>query len=94
MKWLEIIELRSMGNNRKLLESNLKNLIDELNEETEQQAIKIYNRVAVDSDLSIHLLHDSKEADIDGSPLGLQLVSALKECGLINHSVWVERFSK
>ena len=45
MKWLEIIELRSMGNNRKLLESNLKNLIDELNEETEQQAIKIYDRV-------------------------------------------------
>lgn len=94
MKWLEIIELRSMGNNRKLLESNLTNLLDELNEETEQQAIKIYNRVAVDSDLSIHLLHDSKKADIDGSPLGLRLASTLKEFGLINHSVWVERFSK
>ena len=94
MKWLEIIELRSVGKNRKLLEQDLKSLIEELNKETEQRTIKVYSRVIVDSDFSIHLLHDSKEADINGSPLGLQLVSALKEYGLINHSVWVQRFSK
>ena len=91
MKWLEIIELRSVGSNRKFLERELKSIVDELNKETEQRAIKVYSRVAVDSDFSIHLLHDSKEADINGSPLGLQLVSALKEYGLINHSIWVEK---
>jgi len=93
MKWLEIIELRSVGRNRKFLESELETFIAELNEERGQRAIKVYSRVAVDSDFSIHLLHDSKEADINGSPLGLQLVSALKEYGLVNHTVWVERFS-
>ena len=92
MKWLEIIELRSVGKNRKLLEQDLKSLIEELNKETEQRTIKVYSRVIVDSDFSIHLLNDSKEADINGSPLGLQLVSALKEYGLINHSVWVEKY--
>ncbi len=96
MKWLEIIELRSVsvGNNKEVLEQELKSLIEELNKETEQRAIKVYSRVVVGSDFSIHMFHDSKEADINGSPLGLQLVSALKEYGLINHSVWVERFSK
>ena len=96
MKWLEIIELRSVsvGNNKEFLERELKSLIEELNKETEQRTIKAYSRVVVDSDFSIHMFHDSKEADINGSPLGLQLVSALKGYGLINHSVWVERFSK
>ena len=94
MKWLEIIELRSVGKNRKFLEQDLKSLIEELNKETEQRTTKVYSRVVVDSDFSIHLLHDSKEADINGSPLGFQLVSTLKEFGLINHSVWVEQFNK
>jgi hypothetical protein len=94
MKWLEIIELRSVGKNREFLERELKNLIEELEKETERRAIKVYNRVAIDSDFSIHLFHDSINADINGSPLGLHLVSTLKEFGLINHSVWTEEFNK
>ena len=92
MKWLEIIELRSAGRNRTLLESQLQNVIsNEVNQVPKQQTIKVYNHLAVETDFSIHLLHDSKEADIGGSPLGLRLASALKEFGLVNHSIWVER---
>ena len=94
MKWLEIIELRSVGDNLDFIERGLKSLIDELNKETEHQAIKIYNRVGLDCDFSIHLSHNSKEKDIDGSPLALQLVSTLKEYGLVNHSAWIERINK
>jgi hypothetical protein len=94
MKWLELIELRSVGNNLKIIEPELNHLINEIKKESEQRAIKVYSRFAVDSDFSFHLIHDSIEVDIHGSPLGLQLVSALKEFGLINHSVWVEHFSK
>jgi hypothetical protein len=93
MKWLEIIELRSVDKNKKFLEQALKVLMEDLNQEVEQLAIKVFCRVNVDSDFSIHLLHDSKEADVNGSALGLQLVSYLKEYGLINHSVWVEKHS-
>jgi len=91
MKWLEIIELRSVESNRELLESQLQKLINEVDKETKKQAIKVYSHTTVETDFRIHLLHDSKEADISGSPLGLHLASALKKFGLVNHSVWVER---
>ena len=94
MKWLEIIELRSTERNRASVESKLQKLTNEVNKETERRVIKVYSHVALDSDFSIHLIHDSKEADINGSSLGLNLVSTLKEFGLINHSVWTEEFSK
>jgi len=93
MKWLEIIELRSVGSNRALLESELQSLINEVNQEARQQKIKVYSHITVETDFSIHLYHDSKEAEIGGSPLGLRLATALKEFGLVNHSVWVERYS-
>jgi hypothetical protein len=93
MKWLEIIELRSGPSNSKFIEDKLSSLIKELNKNSARQSIKIYCNANIDSDLSIHLLHDSHNAN-NKSPLSLQLVSALKEYGLINHSVWVERFNK
>ena len=92
MKWLEIIELRSAGSQRALLESQLQNLINnEVNQDAKQQTIKVYSHVAVETDFSIHLVHDSHRVNISGSPLGQRLASALKEFGLVNHSVWVER---
>ncbi len=91
MKWLEIIELRSTCSNRTFLESQLKGLIDEVNQAARQQKIKVYSHITVETDFNIHLYHDSKEADFSGSPLGQRLASALKEFGLVNHSVWIER---
>ena len=94
MKWLEIIELRSVGSNRKLLESQLQNLVDRVNKASKHKTIKIYNHTTVETDFSIHLHHDTKEVDKNGSPLGLQLISTLKEYGLTNHSVWVKKHRK
>ena len=94
MKWLEIIELRSVGNNRELLESQLQKLINEVDKETKKQAIMAYSRVMIDTDFSIHLFHDSKKAEKSGSQLGLRLVSALEVFGLVNHSIWIEMHSK
>lgn len=94
MKWLEIIELRSVNSNRELLKSQLRNLINEAEQEAKKQAIKVYSRVMVDTDFSIHLFHNSKKATSDGSPLGMHLASVLKEFGLINHSVWIETYGK
>lgn len=94
MKWLEIIELRSIDCNRELLESQLKKLIIEVDRETKKQAIKAYSRVMIDTDFSIHLFHDSKKVANSGSPLGLRLTSALKEFGLVNHSIWMEMQNK
>ena len=94
MNWLEIIELRSVNRNRELLKSQLPNLINEVDKEAKKQAIKVYSRVIVDTDFRIHLFHNSNKIDNSGSPLGLRLASALKEFGLVNHSIWIEMHSK
>ena len=90
MKWLEVIGLRAANSNRELLESQLQKLIKEVGRETKKQAIKSFSRVMIDTDFSIHLFHDSKKVENSGSPLGLRLASALKEFGLVNHSIWIE----
>jgi len=94
MKWIELIHLRSANSDRKILESKLQGLIDEVNMGRKRQSIVAYSRMLIDSDFSIHILHDSKEAEAGGSRLGLRLVDALKEFGLVNHSIWMEMNSK
>ncbi|KAA3612011.1 MAG: hypothetical protein D8M58_19890 [Calditrichaeota bacterium] len=91
MNWLEIIELRSTHSNKSFVKLQLNEMVKEVNKKSRTKIIMMYNRLAVDGDFQIHLLHKSKEADINGSPLGAQLVSTLKEYGLINHSVWIQR---
>jgi hypothetical protein len=90
MKWLEMIELRSVECHRELLESQLQQLMHDVNKETDAQAIKAYHRIMIDTDVSIHLVHESTRAEQNGSPLGMRLASNLREFGLVNHSVWVE----
>ncbi len=91
MKWLEIIELRSAAGNREQLESQLKKLINEVDKETKKKAVIAYSRPLIDNNFSIHLTHDTKKVDSSGSRLGLCIASNLKEFGLVNHSVWVEK---
>lgn len=90
MKWLEIIELRSVSSNRTLLKLQLQSLINKVEKEINKQSIKAYSREMIDSDFSIHLFHNSQKVENRGSPLGLRIASALKEFGLVNHSIWIE----
>lgn len=94
MKWLEVIELRSASSNLKNFEPRLKTLMEELHNETKMRKIIIYNRFSIDSDYSIHIHHDTNEAEINRSPMGLHLAAILKELGLVNHTVWIENKSE
>jgi len=76
------------------LESQLQKLINEVKRETKKQAIMVYSRVLIDTDFRIHLFHDSTKVENSGSPLGLRLASALKEFGIVNHSIWIEMQTK
>ena len=91
MKWIEIIELRSTGNTRKQLEKHIQEIIDQAEKKSGQQTVKLYTRMKIETDLSIHLVHNSSEAKNRGSSLGLRLVSALKFYGLVNHTIWIEK---
>lgn len=90
MKWLEVIELRTVESNREVVESQLLTLINEIEKATKQQTIKSYRRVMVNTDFGIHLFHDSAKVENCGSELGLRLASALNEYGLVNHRIWIE----
>ncbi|MFC1493156.1 hypothetical protein ACFL6O_04285 [candidate division KSB1 bacterium] len=91
MKWIEIIELRSVDITEKLIEKDLKKILTQLEKESEKYNIKVYMRVMIDTDYSIHLFHESNIVENSGSTLGLRLVSALKSYGLVNHTIWVEK---
>jgi len=52
--------------------------------------IRVYHHVVVETDLSIHIYWKSEPGSQNKSPLGLRFSSALRNLGLLNHSVWVE----
>jgi hypothetical protein len=89
MKWLEVIKLRVAGNGEGLLKA----LFREMNKAGQDRGlieIKTYRHAALEADLSVHLHWESDRPDQNGSTLGLSLAQALKEFGLIDHSVWIE----
>ena len=94
MKWLEIIELRSVDRDRVLNELDPMSLVAGLEPGLRPQEIKVYVHGTVETDMSVNLIYDSESVDTRGSSLGLRLVSMLKEFGLVNHSIWVERNSR
>lgn len=89
MKWLEIVELRSVGSNQEMLKSKMEALIKEVQKKTEQE-VQRFTHASISSDFSIHLFHDSQIVPAAGSALGLHIASSLKEHGLVNHSIWLE----
>jgi hypothetical protein len=94
MKWVEIITLRSPGNiNRELVDELLKG-VDESDAATDTSRhlvqIKMFHHSVVETDLSIHIHWESEKESQGKSPLGLRFSSALRNLGLLNHSVWVE----
>ena len=89
MKWLEIIEIRSVGSNQEILKSKMETLTREVPKEAEQ-GIRTFSHVTNSSDFSIHLFHDSRIVPAAESDLGLHIASSLKEYGLVNHSIWME----
>ncbi len=88
MKWIEVVQLRASERNQNVLESRLKELVKGINRENGHGRIMIFRRTLVPMDYSIHLVHHDNVVENQGSSLGLQLAAALKEFGLVNHSIW------
>jgi len=89
MKWLEVIKIRSAGENSRLREEFLLPMAQSsLDGRVE---IQIYRHAALETDFNVHLRWESKRPEQNGSALGLRLAQAFKEFGLVDHSVWVEQ---
>ena len=90
MKWVEIITLRSPANVDTLFMDELLKQVDKSDTPKHLLGIRIYHHSIVETDLSIHIYWGSEAGVQRKSPLGLKLSYALKNLGLLNHSVWVE----
>ena len=94
MKWVEIITLRSPSKINGQFIDELLNGVGESDSPTDTPKhpveIKIYQHSMVETDFSMHIHWESEKESQDKSSLGLNLASALKPLGLLNHSVWIE----
>ena len=93
MKMLEIIELRSTGQDHDKVEAYLKQLMNQVLTDTDKM-MKVFTKFNLETDFSIHLVDSAKKLEQNGSALGQHLVSVLKEYGLVNHSIWIEESIK
>lgn len=87
MKRLEIIHLRLAG-------PRPPGLVEEIRESIESQSglvsIRIYRHAAVATDVGIHLHLEADADDSRVTELGVRLASALREYGMVEHTVWIE----
>ena len=90
MKWVEIITLRSPSNINTRIVDELLRQIGGSDAPKHLVQIKTYHHSVVETDLSIHIHWDSEPGSQSKSPLGLKLSYALRNMGLLSHSVWVE----
>ncbi len=90
MKWVEIITLRSPGRiDTQVVNELVRQAESDPPEQLEE--IRIYHHSVLETDLSIHLHWRSEPgSQHHKSPLGLKFSYALRNLGLLNHSVWVE----
>lgn len=91
MKCMEIIEIRSNETTRGALVRTLRGIVRDINGGAAGDSVRIWARMNLDSDFSIHLEHSEALRDERGSQTGASLVAALKTFGLVHHSVWMEK---
>ena len=85
MKKLEIIHLRLSGNTPSALAGKIHASIAAKGCPTE---VRIYRHATVTTDIAVHLL--SGKGGTCASDLGLFLAEALREHGMVEHTVWIE----
>lgn len=90
MKWSEVITVRLVGDSTEMITSTLRELIIDVARDLGREAIRVFRREKLDTDVCIVLFHNVKKKKSGGSALGLRLVNALKEFGIVHHVVWIE----
>ena len=90
MKWLEIIEIRTANQRTKELEWSLEELISSVKREPNSPKIRVFSSFSVKGDISIHLMHNQKEPNVNGSLLGMRISNVLRAFGMVNHQIWCE----
>jgi hypothetical protein len=89
MNWLETITIRCAGSREKRAVMDLLQKIGMPEGEAGLVTVEVYQSAHVESDVSVHIRGCSEGFGHGKSSLGLRLTHALREFGLISHSLWV-----
>ncbi len=88
IKHKEIILVRVIGPNLEFVINEVNKILVEINTVKSMITVELYRNMSLPTDLSVHIdYYDSKKRN---APCAIchRLAEALKEFGLINHSVW------
>jgi len=97
MKWLETIKLQSASGMESITERQLLGLADEIRKGSDHRGsveAMVYNHASVPGYFAIRLFWSFGPPLVQGSPLGMRIARTLKNFGLVDHSVWIEREKK
>lgn len=90
MKWMEFIKVQTTDADT---EEKLRTLISEHGHCHGLQHAKVFHNAYVD-DCSILLVWDTEVYEMQGSSIGQYLKSSLKQYGLVDYSIWIEKGKK
>ena len=88
MKTLEIIHLQSGTGSMASLGDQIRESLRGADERPE--IVTVYRRDGLANDLAIHLQHPDRSAAAKPTELGLRLAAALREHGIVEHTLWTE----
>lgn len=88
MKWLEIIELRSVRNGDALAGLSLAEFSGTAESEPKPVERRLYRHGFIETDYSVHLVYEAERIPAAGMPFSLRLAAELAEYVLVSHSVW------
>lgn len=87
MDRVEIIRLRLSGSEPQDLIEDIRRSIQS---EPDLTSARIYRHATVSTDFSIHLRGRNGETNKKACELGTRLAAALRDFGMVEHSVWIE----
>ena len=91
MKWIEIVRLRTTESEAYRVTGVLKTAQTDLNGMEGLIGTDLYINAAVGTDVSLHLLWDTREISFQGSETSMALVQGLRRYGIVDHSVWLRQ---
>lgn len=88
MKTLEIVHLRSSKESLEALNDLIKESI--WAEGNGAEAVTVYRRSGLETDVAVHIRYHDANGSNTPKALACQLTAALKEYGIVEHTVWEE----
>jgi hypothetical protein len=92
MKWLEIIKVQGAATDFQGAGAELMKQIGGGASCPGLKGFRVYVHASVPEDLMIRLSWDNASPRSWGSPMAQNLARELKQFGLVDHSVWIEKF--